>query len=64
MRLGVAFCLEKVGIGWCCKGVRNQGRGTVEEEGIDKFDFELMNNDEKMEALEDAELDSFNFDMY
>lgn len=36
----------------------------LEEAGIDTFDFEYMDDDEKMEALEDAGLDPFDFDMY
>lgn len=36
----------------------------LEEAGIDTFDFECMNDDEKMEALEEAGLDPFDFDMY
>lgn len=36
----------------------------LEEAGIDIFDFECMDDDEKMEALEDAGLDPFDFDMY
>lgn len=34
------------------------------EAGIDTFDFECMDDDEKMEALEEAGLDPFDFDMY
>ena len=36
----------------------------LEEAGIDTFDFECMDDDEKMEALEEAGLDPFDFDMY
>lgn len=36
----------------------------LEEAGIDTFDFEFMNDDEKRKALEDAGLDPFDFDMY
>ena len=36
----------------------------LEEAGIDTFDFECMNDDEKMEALEEVGLDPFDFDMY
>ena len=36
----------------------------LEEAGIDTFDFECMDDDEKLEALEDAGLDPFDFDMY
>ena len=36
----------------------------LEEAGIDTFDFEYMDDDEKMEALEEAGLDPFDFDMY
>ena len=36
----------------------------LEEAGIDTFDFEYMDDDEKMEVLEDAGLDPFDFDMY
>lgn len=36
----------------------------LEEAGIDTFDFECMNDDEKMEALEEAGLDPLDFDMY
>ena len=36
----------------------------LEEARIDTFDFECMDDDEKMEALEEAGLDPFDFDMY
>lgn len=36
----------------------------LEEAGIDIFDFECMDDDEKIEAIEDAGLDPFDFDMY
>ncbi len=39
----------------------------LEEAGIDIFDFEMMDDDEKieaLEALEDAGLDPFDFDMF
>lgn len=36
----------------------------LEEAGIDTFDFECMDDDEKMEALEETGLDPFDFDMY
>jgi len=36
----------------------------LEEAGIDTFDFECMDDDEKLEALEEAGLDPFDFDMY
>ena len=36
----------------------------LEEAGIDTFDFECMDDDEKMEALEEAGLDPYDFDMY
>lgn len=36
----------------------------LEEAGIDSFDFECMDDDEKIEALEEAGLDPLDFDMY
>lgn len=36
----------------------------LEEAGIDTFDFECMDDDEKMETLEEVGLDPFDFDMY
>lgn len=36
----------------------------LEEAGIDTFDFECMDDEEKMEALEEAGLDPLDFDMY
>lgn len=36
----------------------------LEEAGIDTFDFEFMDDDEKLEALEDAGLDPYDFDMF
>ena len=36
----------------------------LEQAGIDTFDFEFMDDDEKLEALEEAGLDPFDFDMY
>ena len=36
----------------------------LEEAGIDSFDFECMDDDEKMEALEEAGLAPSDFDMY
>ena len=36
----------------------------LEEAGIDSFEFEMMDEDEKIEALEDAGLDPFDFDIY
>jgi hypothetical protein len=36
----------------------------LQEVGIDLFEFELMNDDEKIEALEDAGLDPFDFDIF
>lgn len=36
----------------------------LEEAGIDTFDFECMDDHEKLEALEEAGLDPFDFDMY
>ena len=36
----------------------------LKEAGIDTFDFECMDDDEKLEALEEAGLDPFDFDMY
>lgn len=36
----------------------------LEEAGIDLLDFDLMDDDEKMDALEEAGLDPYDFDMY
>ena len=36
----------------------------LEEAGIDSFEFELMDDDEKIEALVEAGLDPLDFDMY
>ncbi len=36
----------------------------MEEVGIDSFEFEMMDDDEKIEALEDASLGPFDFDMF
>ena len=36
----------------------------LEEAGIDRFDFNFMDDDEKREALEEAGLDPFDFDMF
>ena len=36
----------------------------LEKAGIDTFDFECMDDKEKLKALEDAGLDPFDFDMY
>ena len=36
----------------------------LEEVGIDSFEFEMMDDDEKIEALEDASLGPFDFDMF
>ena len=36
----------------------------LEEAGIDKFDFDFMDDNEKREALEDAGLDPWDFDMF
>lgn len=36
----------------------------LEEAGIDAFDFEFMDDDEKLEALEVAGLDPYDFDMF
>lgn len=36
----------------------------LEEASIDSFEFELMDDDEKIEALEEAGFDPLDFDMY